>query len=122
MTRVFIVDDHAALRRVVRETLGDFGLTVVGEAASGGQALADAALGDADVLVLDLAMDGLSGFEVLRRAGAAWPGLVVVVHSMLPREQYEARVLAAGAASFVSKGGAPRALVDAIHAAAAIHR
>ena len=67
MIDLFIVDDHAILREGLKKVLGAVpDITIVGEAADGSEALDKILEGRCDVVVLDLGLPGISGFEVLR--------------------------------------------------------
>jgi len=113
--RVVVADDHPLLRegiaRLLRETPD---LQVVGEAGNGDEAVDLVAGGGADVLVLDLAMPGRGGFDVLARL-RSWPVRPrVLVLSAHPEDQLAVRTLKAGAAGYLSKESAPEELVKAI--------
>ncbi len=104
MIRAYVADDHAIVLEGMRrlfETSGD--ITVVGEARDGRAVLNALETADWDVLVLDLSLPIVSGLEVLRRVRAARPDLPVVVLSMYPEKDFGPRVLAEGAAAYVSK-------------------
>lgn len=119
MIRVFIADDHAVVRRGMRQVLHECGgFEVVGEASNGREVLNDPRVDTCDVLVLDLSLPRVTGTEVLRRLHARRPQLPVVVHSMYPEEQLAKRSIAAGAVAYVSKDRAPEVLVEAIRRAA----
>ena len=119
MIRVVLADDHAVVRRGVRQILADAGdIEVVGEAKDYGELttlLRDQAC---DVLVVDISMPGKNGIEVLKAVRERLPKIQVLVLSMFPEDQYAVRALKAGAAGYVSKEAAPEKLVDAIRLAA----
>jgi DNA-binding NarL/FixJ family response regulator len=119
MTRVFIADDHAIMRCGIKQVLRDLGgFDVVGEADDGRKVLSAPDIDRWDVLVLDLSLPKVNGPEVLRRLKARRPELPIVVLSMYPEEQYARRLLAAGAAAYLSKERPPADLVAAVRAAA----
>ncbi|MGH7536287.1 MAG: chemotaxis-specific protein-glutamate methyltransferase CheB, partial [Gemmatimonadales bacterium] len=106
MTRILIVDDSAFVRKALTRVLTNHpGLTVVGEAASGLEALERAPRLDPDVVTLDVAMPGLDGLQVLRGLLRWKPQLKVVMLSVHTRQGAEATVeaLAAGAVDFIDK-------------------
>jgi DNA-binding NarL/FixJ family response regulator len=120
--RVLLADDHeivlAGLCKLIEET-GD--LAVAGVARDGRRAL-DAALGDDppwDVMVLDLSLPRVAGFEVLRRVRLERPEAKIIVLTMYPEDQYAPQLLHAGASAFVSKVSPPETLLTAIRAVAA---
>jgi len=75
---VLIVDDHAAFRAAARELLEAGGYRVVGEAADGAAALAAVAELEPDVVLLDVQLPDLNGFEVADRLDAGAPAVVFV--------------------------------------------
>lgn len=120
MIRIFLADDHPIVRQGVRRTIEEQpDMSVVGEASDGWQVLNADDRGSWDVLVLDLSLPTLSGIEVLRRLHAELPRLRILVLSMYAEEQYAGRLLAEGAAGYVSKDEAPSVVLDAIRAVAA---
>lgn len=113
--RVLIVDDHAVVRRGVREILADeFAAVTVGEAGEAATALQLALQGQWDLVLLDIALPGRSGLDLLADLGACRPHLPVLVLSMSSEEQYALRVLRAGGAGFVSKQALSEELVAAV--------
>jgi DNA-binding NarL/FixJ family response regulator len=118
MLRVLIADDHAIVRKGLREILREASeTTVVGEAANGSEAIAQAEAGEWDVVVLDITMPGLNGLEVLRRLKRLRPQLPVLMLSMHSGHHYVAGSLKAGASGYLNKETAPEELVSAIHTA-----
>ena len=116
-TRVLLADDHNLVRAGVRKILEAHPeVEVVGEVGDGESALRALAATRADVLVLDLAMPGLDGFEVLRRAKADRPELKVLVLTMHADSEYVARAVDAGADGYLLKDSAVQDLMSAIAA------
>jgi two-component system chemotaxis response regulator CheB len=104
--RVFVVDDSAFARRAITRVLGaDPGIAVVGEAASGTDALLRVPSARPDLVTLDLDMPGMNGLTVLRTMLGRDPGLRVLMLSAHTRDGAEATVeaLAAGAVDFLDK-------------------
>ncbi|MEY8878588.1 MAG: response regulator [Leptothrix sp. (in: b-proteobacteria)] len=124
MIRVMLVDDHTIVRVGFRMLLQSSGadIEVVAEAQNGEEALARVEAAAPDVLVLDLSMPGMAGLEVLRRLRARDSRLRVLVLSAHEDTAHPRRVLAAGALGYLSKRGAPEALVDAVKRVAAGQR
>lgn len=115
--RVFLVDDHTLVRSGIRRILeAEPGLCVIGEAGNGREALEKLAEARADVLVLDLKMQGLDGIEVLRASKRAHPGLKVIVLTMHADREYVIRAMEEGASGYLLKDSAVRDLVAAIEA------
>ena len=115
MLKIFIADDHAVVRRGLRQILAETcDMAVTGEATSGLEVL-DKVMGDEyDVVVLDISMPGRSGLDTLKQLKSQKPKLPVLILSMHPEEQYAVRVLRAGASGYLTKESAPDELVEAI--------
>jgi two-component system, NarL family, invasion response regulator UvrY len=113
--RVLIADDHAVVRRGLKQILLDeFGALEVGEAADAHETLRLAHASDWDLVVLDISMPGRSGLEVLKELKQTRPRLPVLILTTHPEEQYAVRVLKAGAAGYMTKESAPEHLVEAV--------
>ena len=112
---ILIADDHANVRRGLREILDDafFG-THFSEAANGDEVLAQLEISQPDVLLLDINMPGRSGFEVLKEVKSIYLHLPVVMVSVQSESQYALRCLRAGASEYVNKNSASEELVPAI--------
>jgi two-component system, NarL family, invasion response regulator UvrY len=118
MIRLLVADDHAVVRRGVRQIVeAEPDMRVVGEAGSTPELLDLAGKARADLVVLDIAMPGPSGLEALKSLRQAQPHLRVVMLSIYPEDQYAARVIKAGASGYVTKEAAPEELVKAIRRA-----
>ena len=116
MIKVILCDDHALIRRGIRDTLSDApDIEVVGEAGDYGElrSLLRTA-GEVDVLVLDINMPGRSGLDVLNVLKDEGNPMKVLVVSMYPEDQYAIRALRAGAFGYVNKGGDPGLIVTAV--------
>jgi two-component system, NarL family, invasion response regulator UvrY len=115
MTRVLIADDHAILRRGLKEILmRDLEDVVCGEAQDAQQVLTQVRDRAWDLVILDVTMPGRSGLDVLRDLKREQPKLPVLVLSMHPEDQYAKRVLKAGASGYMNKESAPEELLKAI--------
>jgi DNA-binding NarL/FixJ family response regulator len=111
---ILIADDHAIVRRGLREILADeFPGTVFSEAGNGDEVLKHLAESQYGVLVLDINMPGRSGLDVLRDVKRTYPQLPVIILSVQPEDQYALRCLRAGAAAYISKDSAPEELAQA---------
>lgn len=110
-----LCDDHALIRRGVRDTLSDApDIQIVGEAASYAELRSLLHAQSCDVLVLDILLPGRSGLDVLQVLKDTDPAVKTLVVSMYPEEQYAIRAFKAGAFGYFSKGGDPAQLVDAV--------
>jgi DNA-binding NarL/FixJ family response regulator len=116
-TRVVLADDHNLVRAGVRTILeAQPGFDVVGEAAGGLEALKTLERTTADVLVLDLSMPDMDGFDTLARVKAEHPSIKVLVLTMHTDAEYVARALRQGADGYLLKDSAVNDLVAAIEA------
>jgi two-component system, NarL family, invasion response regulator UvrY len=116
---VLLVDDHAVVREGYRRLLErDASLIVVGEAATAAAAIRCDSELEPDVVVLDIALPGVSGIEILRRIIARRPGACVLMFSMYQDGIYANRAINAGARGYLSKASAPDLLVEAVRAVA----
>ncbi|MFN3296171.1 response regulator [Caldimonas sp.] len=115
MIQVILCDDHALIRRGIRDTLSDApDIEVVGEAGDYGELRALMRRQGCDVLVLDINLPGRSGLDVLHALKEEGSPVKVLVVSMYPEDQYAIRALKAGAYGYVNKGGDPAQLVAAV--------
>ncbi len=118
-TRILLVDDHQIVREGLRTLLAQQpDLEVVGEAADGRQAVAEALRLSPDVIVMDIAMPGVNGVEATRQIRAVLPAARVVALSMYADRRFVAEILRAGALGYVLKVGAFEELAQAIRTTA----
>ncbi|MDP3176536.1 MAG: response regulator transcription factor [Spirochaetaceae bacterium] len=123
MIKVLIADDHTVVRRGLKDTLEDEAdIIVVAEASTGREALDAAMRPGWDVIVLDISMPDINGFEVIDRLRRQKPKIGVLVLSMHPEEQFAIRALEAGAQGYLTKESAPEELVKAVRSVAAGRR
>ncbi len=119
ITRVGIVDDHAIVRNGLRQFLEEqVGLRVVGEAASGREAIDLVRNTEMDVLLMDLSMPGQSGIDALAMIRAKAPEVAVLVLSGYPEEHYAVNLIRQGASGYLNKGCEPATIVEAIRTVA----
>lgn len=115
MTRVAIADDHDLFREGLRQLLersGEF--EVVAEAGNAADTMRCVRQFDFDVLVLDLAMPGRSGVDLVRQVKAERADLPILVLSMHAEDQYAVRALAAGASAYLTKGSRAEVVQQAL--------
>jgi DNA-binding NarL/FixJ family response regulator len=122
--RVLLGDDHRIVREGLKQVLADApDIEVCTEATNGVEVLdavqaAQGTLG-LDVVVLDIAMPGRDGLEVLQELRKAWPRLPVLMLSTYPEKQYAVRCIKLGAAGYLNKSADPDDMVAAVRKAAA---
>lgn len=115
--RILLADDHRLVRAGLRALIEEIGgFTVIGEAADGRQALAEAARLLPDVLLLDIAMPGMGGLEALVELHRVQPELRVIILSMSASEEHVAHALRHGARGYLLKDSAPAELELALRA------
>jgi DNA-binding NarL/FixJ family response regulator len=109
--RILIADDHAVVRRGLKEILTDALPGVeFSEAGNGDEVLSHLGKSTISLLVLDISMPGRSGVDVLREVKHSYPRMPVIILSCQPEEQYAMRCLRAGAAAYINKESAPEEL------------
>src|SRR5262245_47380524 len=112
---VLIADDHAVVRRGVKQILLDrYPGVSIAEADHAHEVLNLVYEQDWDIVLLDISMPGKSGVEVLKELKKLHPNLPVLILSTHPEEQYAIRMLRAGAAGYLTKETAPEQLLAAI--------
>jgi two-component system invasion response regulator UvrY len=119
MIRVLLCDDHAMVRRGIRDTLADcVDMQVVGESGNYAELKEHLRTTTCDVLILDINLPGRSGLEVLASMRESQSSVRVLVVSMFSEDQYAIRCLRAGAHGYLNKAGDPAELVEAVRAVA----
>jgi DNA-binding NarL/FixJ family response regulator len=115
MIKILIADDHPVVRKGLKDIIqATSDMTVSGEASKGQEVLENVKRIDFDVVVLDIAMPGRSGLDILKELKSEKPELPVLILSIHPEEQYAVRVLKAGASGYLTKDSAPDELITAI--------
>ena len=120
MIKVVLCDDHAMVRRGIREALNEaVDIQVIAEASNYTEVREVLRTTTCDVLVLDLNLPGRGGLEVLSSMRESGSTVRVLIVSMFAEDQYAIRCLRAGADGYLNKGGDPGDLVPAVRALAA---
>ena len=115
MIKIMLVDDHRLVRAGLRRVLAEAAdMEVIADASSGEEALELARSKVPDVVLMDINMPGIGGLETTRRLVQRLPQLKVIVVSMHLEEPYPSRMLAAGAAGYISKDSAADEVIAAI--------
>jgi DNA-binding NarL/FixJ family response regulator len=110
--RVLVVDDHPGFRRCAQRLLTEEGFEVVGEAEDGATAVSLAGELAPDLVLLDIQLPDIDGFEVTSRLLELEPGLPIVLVSSRDRDAYGSRIEDSGARGFVSKADLTRAALE----------
>lgn len=116
MRRFLIADDHAVVRKGLKQILQDaFPSALIEEVADAEELLKKVNKEEWDVAISDISMPGRSGLDVLDQIREAQPKLPVLILSMHHEDQYAIRVLRAGASGYLNKDSAPDELVKAVN-------
>ena len=116
MTRIMIVEDELAIRRLLRTSLTSQGFQVI-EAADGGQALAEIEQAEPDLVILDLGLPDIQGQELIRIIRTQGSTLPIVVLSSRTDERGKVEALDLGADDYVTKPFGTDELLARIRAA-----
>jgi two-component system response regulator NreC len=117
---VLVCDDHALFREGVKTILSTQpDIEVIGEAADGKEAVEEAIRLNPNVVLMDISMPVLKGFDAVRRIRKVRPDAKVLILTVYDDEDLVARCLDAGAAGYVLKDSPPLQLVYAIQT---VHR
>jgi len=116
---ILIGDDHRIVREGLKQVLADApDITVVAEAETGPDILAkvEALGGQAGLaaVLLDIALPGRDGMDVLQALKQAWPQLPVLMLSTYPEKQYAVRCIKLGAAGYLNKSANPDDMIAAV--------
>ncbi len=115
MIRILIADDHPIVRNGLKQIICDEeDMKVICEASNGQEVFDEISKNEIDVLILDISMPGMGGFEILEKIKQKYPTLPVLMLSALSEELYASKTLKAGASGFINKESAPIELVKAV--------
>ncbi len=115
MIKILIADDHAIVRKGLKQIISETQDMVVADEASDGQEVLNKVRKNSfDMVLLDISMPGRTGLDILRELKTEKPKMPILVLSMYPEEQYAVRVLRAGASGYLTKESAPDELIAAI--------
>lgn len=115
MIRILIADDHSIFRHGLKQILEESGVaSVVAEASSGNEVMQWLRANDCEVLLLDISMPGMNGFDVLKLVREEKPLLPALVLSIYAEDQYAVRMIEAGAFGYMTKESAPAEVVEAV--------
>jgi DNA-binding NarL/FixJ family response regulator len=115
MIRILIADDHAIVRRGLKQVLyEEYPSAHIQEVGDAESLIKETLKGQWDVVICDLSMPGRSGLDALRQLKQTSPALPVLIMSMHPEDQYALRVLKAGASGYLGKDSIHSDLIPAI--------
>lgn len=115
--KTLIVDDNASLRRFLKEYLSEEpDINVVGEAATGQEAIIKCKQLHPDLVIMDINMPGMNGIEATRRLKELMPEIQVIVQSANGADSKKAAI-ACGAVGYVSKEDIVEKLTELMRAA-----
>ena len=119
MIRVLVVDDHELVRIGLRHILANYpAIRIVAEAGDGETALQLNRRFKPDVVLLDVQLPGLSGFEVTTRLKQATPGVGIIILSIHDQPPFPGHLIGAGASAYLTKGCPSTELAEAIRTVA----
>lgn len=112
---MLIADDHTIVRSGLRLLLeAEPDIQVVSEAVNGNEALAMVERLHPDVVLMDIAMPDMDGFEATRQIKSRWPDIQVLVLTMHRQDEYFFEMLKAGASGYILKGAETDELLHAV--------
>ena len=118
--RILVADDHAVVRRGLRDILASTpDLAIAAEAGNGAEVLEKLRAGQFDVVLMDVTMPGTNAVELIQRVKEEHPRVSVLVHSMHAEGPVASGMLKAGAAGYITKDSEPEQLLAALRKVAA---
>ncbi|MFO1488477.1 MAG: response regulator transcription factor [Verrucomicrobiota bacterium] len=115
MIKIIVTDDHAIVRRGLRQIVGETSdIVIAAEAENATQLLELLPDSKFNVLVLDINLPGRSGFDILKQVKILCPKMPILIHSMHSEDEFAVRMLKAGASGYITKESAPDELIKAI--------
>lgn len=114
---VLVVDDHALMRQGLRRILEEAGMSVIGDAENGVQAVELAITLNPDIILMDIQMPVMDGIEATGNIKKIKKDATIVILTMHEEEQFLFEAIKAGAIGYLLKSRAPRELIQVIEAA-----
>ncbi|MEW8505898.1 MAG: response regulator transcription factor [Candidatus Thiodiazotropha sp.] len=112
---VLLADDHAVVRSGLTRLLEQNSeISVIGEAENGDQAYRLYAEHVPNVVIMDLSMPGMGGFEALRRILEEWPDAKIIIYTMHENINYAIQSMSVGAMGYIAKSGPTNELISAV--------
>jgi DNA-binding NarL/FixJ family response regulator len=117
-TTVVLIDDEHLIRAALRQALSESGMELVGEAATGEDAIAIVVDVRPDVVLMDLRLPGLSGVQVIQQLALLAPASRILVLTRAEQNRVVEAIIA-GASGYILKSAPPEAIINAVRATAA---
>jgi len=114
--RVMVVDDHPLVRAAIARAIAADGMVVVAEASTAEEALALAPQLAPDILLLDIALPGMSGVELVRELAPRLPATRIVMLTVSSADRDVMDAMRYGASGYLTKDLSPEALVRSLRA------
>ena len=115
MINILIADDHPVVREGIKQIIAkSIDIKVTAEASNGQEVIEKVTMNNFDLIILDIAMPGRDGFEVIKEIKRVKPNTPILVLSIYPEDQIGIRVLENGASGYLNKESAPSELINAI--------
>lgn len=116
-TRVFVVDDHPAIREALTAAIDSkIDMRVIGESATAKKGLRQMERNEPDVAIVDISLEDAHGLDLVEELRSRFPDLRIVVFSMYDESVYAERAIRAGASGYVMKSEPTENVVKAIQA------
>jgi DNA-binding NarL/FixJ family response regulator len=116
--RVYLVDDHPAIREAIRDTIETtIDMEICGEASSSDDAFRDIEELRPDVAVVDISLNDAHGLDLVQNVRSQYPDVRMIVFSMYDENVYAERAIRAGAAGYLMKSEPTKNIVEAIRSA-----
>lgn len=117
MISVLLVDDHELVRTGIHHILSDArGIKVTGEASCGEDAIKWCRNNPVDIVLMDMDMPGIGGLETTRKIVRYHRDIKVIILTIHTENPLPVTLMQAGAAGYLSKGAAPKEVINAIRA------
>ena len=116
--RVYLVDDHPAIREAIRDTIeSTIDMEVCGETSSSDEAFREIETLRPDVAVIDISLNDAHGLDLVQNVRAQYPDVRTIVFSMYDENVYAERAIRAGAAGYLMKSEPTKNIVEAVRSA-----
>ena len=114
--RIAIVEDNQILLENLKLLLtGEPNIEIIGTGSSAEGALKSVDFSNADVLLVDLGLPGMSGSELIEKVKAKYPELEIMAHTVFENRESVFSAIKAGASAYILKGSRPAELIDALN-------